>query len=157
MTRGPLSPSGRQRLRSLVDETVERSTVSTANFGRLLAAATAPGIDPESWANELTRQGTERGPEAYRQLTQVTSRFMSESLRLVAQYLEAYLRELVPDGQAGRIGSPPAMPLAPLSSDTLAWTAWYQQYATWVTDAASMVVALAHRRAGGGRGRSTAL
>ena len=127
-------PEWTQRLRSLVDETVERSTTSTANFGRLLAAATAPGVDPELWANELTRQGTVRGPEAYRQLTQITSRFMSESLRMVAHYLEAYLRDLVPEGQAGRIGSPPAMPLAPLSSDTLAWTAWYQQYATWVTE-----------------------
>ena len=131
---GPARPEWTTRLQSLVDETVARSTASTANFGRLLAAATAPGIDPESWTNELTRQSTERGPEAYRQLTQVTSRFMSESLRLVAQHLEAYLQELVPDGQAGRIGSPPAMPLAPLSSDTLAWTAWYQRYATWVSD-----------------------
>ncbi len=59
---------------------------------------------------------------------------MSESLRLIAQYLEAYLQELVPAGQAARIGSPPAMPLAPLSSDTLAWTAWYQAYATWLSE-----------------------
>jgi hypothetical protein len=128
------NPEWTRRLQSLVDETVARSTASTANFGRLLAAATAPGVGPESWANELARQGTERGPEAYRQLTQVTGRFMSESLRLVAQYLEAYLQELVPNGQAARIGSPPAMPLAPLSSDALAWTAWYQSYATWLTE-----------------------
>ena len=26
------------------------------------------------------------------------------------------------------------MPLAPLTSDTLAWTAWYQRYAAWVSD-----------------------
>ena len=96
-------PEWTRRLQSLVDESVARSTASTANFGRLQAAATAPGVDPESWASELARQGTERGPEAYRQLTQVTGRFMSESLRLIAQYLEAYLQDLVPAGQAAGI------------------------------------------------------
>jgi len=128
------APAWNDRLQSLIDETVDRSTASTANFGRLLAAATGPGMNPDSWTAELTRQGTEHGPEAYRRLNDVTTRFFSESLRLVARYLDAYLRDLVPSGHIGRVGSPPAMPLAPLSSDTVAWTAWYQRYASWITE-----------------------
>ena len=131
---GSARPEWTERFQSLVDETVTRSAASTANLGRLLVAATSPGIDPATWTNELTRQASERGPEVYRQLTHVTSRFMSDSLRLVAQHLDAYLQRLVPDGLAGLVGSPPMMPLAPLSSDTLAWSAWYQRYATWVTE-----------------------
>src|SRR6478609_6678345 len=41
------------RLQTLIDETVDRSTASTANFGRLLAAATGPGVNPEVWTGGL--------------------------------------------------------------------------------------------------------
>jgi hypothetical protein len=131
---GTAAPDWTDRLKSLVDQTVERSTASTASFERLLVAAVAPGVDPERWASELTRQTGERGPEAYRELSEVTARFTSESFRLMARYLDEYLRELVPSDRAGQVGMPPAMPLPPVSTDALAWSSWYQRYATWASE-----------------------
>jgi hypothetical protein len=128
------TPQWTERLRSLVDETVERSTASTLTFERLLLAASAPGVDPQAWTDELTRLGAELGPETYQQLSEITVRLTSEALRLVARYLDAYLRALVPDGYAGRVGVPPTMPSAPASADTMAWTAWYQRYASWASE-----------------------
>jgi hypothetical protein len=149
-----------ERLRSLVDQTVERSSASTANLERLLVAAVAPGVNPEEWTSELTRQSGEHGTEAYRELSEVTTRFGSESLRVVARYLDAYLRELVPPGQAGRVGKPPAMPLPPASTDALAWTAWYQRYATWVSDQqawSSRLLTVIREEVAAGRLRSDAM
>src|SRR3954468_20192302 len=149
-----------ERLRSLVDQTVERSTASTANFERLLMAAVAPGVDPERWAAELAREGGERGPEAYRELGEVTTRFTSESLRLVARCRDEYLRELVPPGQAGRVGTPPGMPLPPTSSDPLAWTTWYQRYTTWVAEQqawSSRLLSVMRDEVTGGRLRADAM
>ena len=159
-SREPLHLEWTERLQSLVDQTVERSTASTSNLGRLVVAAAAPGVDPEKWANELTRQSSEHGPEAYRELNEVTTRFTSESLRLVAGYLDAYLRELVPAGQAGQVGAPPAMPLPPTSTDALAWTSWYQRYATWVTEQqawSSRLLTAVREEVAAGRLRSDAM
>lgn len=128
------TPPWTDRLKSLVDETVDRSTASTVKLERLLLAAAAPGVDAQAWTNELARLGTELGPEAYQRLSEITVGMTSEALRLVARYLDAYLRALVPDGYAGQIGMPPMMPAAPASNDTVAWTTWYQRYATWASD-----------------------
>jgi hypothetical protein len=132
--RSSSGPQWTERIKSLVDETVERSTTSTLKFERLLLAASAPGFDPQAWTNELNRLGTERGAETYQQLSDITVGMTSEGFRLVARYLDAYLRALVPDEYVGRVGPPPAMPPAPASADTLAWTAWYQRYATWASE-----------------------
>ncbi len=130
----PSTSQWTERLKSLVDDTVERSSTSTLRFERLLLAASAPGVDPQAWTNELTRLGAEVGPETYQQLSDITVRLTSEALRLVARYLDSYLRALVPDEYAGRVGAPPLMPSAPASADTMAWTSWYQRYASWASE-----------------------
>jgi hypothetical protein len=131
---GAAPPDWTNRLQSLVDRTIERSSASTASFERLLVAGAAPGVDPQQWANEVARQSGEHGAEAYRELTEITTRFTSESLRLVARHVDDYLHELVPPGEAPRVGSPPPMPIPPTSTDALAWTSWYQRYAAWVPE-----------------------
>jgi len=128
------TPQWTERIKSLVDDTVERTTASTLKLERLLLAASAPGVDAQAWTDELTRFGTDIGPGTYQQLSEITVGMTSEALRLVARYLDAYLRALVPDEYAGRVGAPPSMPPAPASADTLAWTSWYQRYATWASE-----------------------
>jgi hypothetical protein len=132
--RGASTPQWTERIKSLVDDTVERTAASTLKLERLLLAASAPGVDTQAWTDELTRLGTDIGPGAYQQLSDITVGMTSEALRLVARYLDAYLRALVPDEYAGRVGAPPSMPPAPASADTLAWTSWYQRYATWTSE-----------------------
>ena len=132
---GGAHPEWTRRLRSLVDETVERSTASTANFGRLLAAATAPGSRsgvvgeraraPGHGARAGGVPATDPGHEPVHVRVAAHGGAVSRGVPAASSF-----------PTVRRVGSarPPRCRLAPLSSDTLAWAAWYQQYAAWVTE-----------------------
>ncbi len=130
---GSTSPGWIERLQDLVNETVERSTASTANLQRLLAAVAIPGVNPEALTTELTRQGQDHGLEAYQRIAELTTRFLSRSLCLAARYRDEYLSELIPRDRMTGAGPPPTVPPPPDSSNPAAWASWYPLYTAWVT------------------------
>ncbi|HYR64281.1 MAG TPA: hypothetical protein VET24_16830 [Actinomycetota bacterium] len=128
------SPDWIQRLQNLVNETVERSTASTANLQRLLAAVAGPGFPPGLLGTELPRFGQEYGPEAYRRLVEIYTRFLSRSLRLVSRYRDDYLSGLLPPGRIAAAGRPSAVPSPPDGANATEWAGWYQLFGAWVTE-----------------------
>lgn len=123
-----------RRLQSLANDTVERSSASTANLQRLLAAVAAPGFSQEALAAELSRFGQEHSAETYQRLAELWVRFLSRSLRLVASYRDDYLRGLLPPARIAAAGPPPAVPPPPHSNGQLEWAGWYALFSAWVTE-----------------------
>jgi hypothetical protein len=123
-----------QRLQSLANETVERSTASLADVQRLLSAVALRGVSQELLAAELSRFGQDHGLEAYQRLTEVSARFLSRSMRLVASYRDDYLRSLLPPARIAAAGPPPPVPSLPSANGLIDWTAWYQLFGAWVTE-----------------------
>ena len=134
MTAEAQSPGWINRLQSLVNETVARSTASTANLQRLLAAVAGSGLTPDLLGSELPRFGQEFGPQAYQRLVEVYSRFLSRSLRLVFRYRDEYLSSVLPPGRLAEAGRPSAIPSPPEGANPAEWAGWYQLFGAWVTE-----------------------
>jgi hypothetical protein len=130
---GAVWPDWTERMRGVVNDTIERSSKSTANFQRLLASMAAAGINPEFLTDELTRQGQQHGLDAYQRFAELLTRFTSGALAIVIGYRDEYLSELIPTDLLSSVGPPPAVPSPPNHSDPAGWAGWYQSCAAWFT------------------------
>jgi len=82
-------------------------------------------------ATQMTRYGQTRGPEAYRELTDLSLRFLSRLVLVASAYGTECLRDTVPSDRLHEVGEPPAVPHPPWRVDPSEWSAWSVLYAAW--------------------------